>query len=328
MAGWVGVLAVVHLGRSRDCEIEKPTALASGAMSRTRLPQSFDEMIEAKNLLFPPITFERGKEFKPDPDDVIITPWSKSGTTWLQQIVHGLRSGGDMDFDDISRISPWIEVADALGIDLYADQGWRPRAYKSHYSYNAVPKGARYIVSFREPKAVMVSYYRFYEGWLFEPGTVSMEEYLAPHLDRGRRKDHWTHMESWWGQRDSDDVLLLSYELMKEDLRSAVVKVSDFLVMDADDDLIDLVTKQSSLEFMLKHGDRFDDRMHRERGAAVGAHPEGIGSTKVTDGVFDPTHYELSPEILEAMEANWQDSMGARFAIHSYNELTEALRTD
>ena len=295
-------------------------------MSATRYPQSFDEMVAAKNLIFPPTTFERGKAFRPRADDVIITPWSKSGTTWLQQIVHGLRSGGDMDFDDISRISPWIEVADALGIDLDAEQGWLPRAFKSHYSYVDVPKGARYIVSFREPRPVMISYYRFYEGWLFEPGTVTMDEYLAGHLNRARGKDYWTHMESWWRRRDTDNVLLLSYELMKEDLRPTVSKVADFIGVDADSDLIDLVTRQSSLEFMLEHGDRFDDLLHRERATAVGALPPGAGSTKVSDGHYDPARYELSPETIASMETNWSETMGASFGLNSYDEVVDQLR--
>ncbi|MGF1666387.1 MAG: sulfotransferase domain-containing protein [Acidimicrobiia bacterium] len=295
-------------------------------MSTTRYPRSFDEMIEAKNLIFPPSTFEKGKAFRPRPSDVIITPWSKAGTTWLQQIVHGLRSGGDMSFDDISRVSPWIEVADALGVDLDADQGWEPRAFKSHYSHNAVPKGCRYIVAFREPRTVHVSYYRFYEGWLFEPGTVSLEEYLAPHLQRDRGKDYWTHIESWWAQRDSSDTLLLSYELMREDLRSTVVQVAEFLQIEADTDLIDLVTRQSTHEFMVEHADRFDDRMHRERSDAVGALPAGAGSSKVGKPEVDPARYVLSPELLERMETNWQETMGARFGIRSYDAVTEALR--
>ena len=91
-------------------------------MPTDRLPHSYQEMVEAKNLIFPPVTFQRGKDFVPRSSDVIITPWSKSGTTWLQQIVHSLRSAGDMSFDDISRVSPWIEVADALRIDLDRDQ--------------------------------------------------------------------------------------------------------------------------------------------------------------------------------------------------------------
>lgn len=297
-------------------------------MFANRLPRSYDEMVEAKALIFPPATFERGKAFRPRPDDVILSPWSKSGTTWLQQIVHGLRSGGDMDFDDISRISPWIEVADALGIDLDADQGWTPRAFKSHYSFHAVPKGARYIVSFREPRAVMRSYYRFYEGWLFEPGTVTIEEYLAPHLDRSRGKDYWTHMTSWWEQRDSADVLLLSYEVMLEDLRGHVERIARFLEIGADDELLDLVTRQSTREFMLDHKNRFDDLMHRRRGAQVGAHPPDAGTTKITDGSIGGDRYRLSPTILETMDRHWRETMASRFGIHSYDRLTDLLRAE
>lgn len=295
-------------------------------MPTDRLPQSFDEMIAAKNMIFPPISFELGKSFVPEPTDVIITPWSKSGTTWLQQIVHGLRSEGDMTFDDISRISPWLEVADALGVDLTSEQGWRPRAFKSHYSYNAVPKGCRYIVSFREPRSAMVSYYRFYEGWLFEPGTVTMEEYLAPHLDLGRGKDYWNHIQSWWAQRENPEVLLLSYELMQENPRGTVIQVAEFLEMDVSRDLIDLVTRQSSREFMLEHSDKFNDRMHRDRGDAVGALPPGSGSTKVSSAEFDRSRYELSPTILARMEENWTETMGKAFGFQSYEDVTDRLR--
>lgn len=314
-------------GGRGDLRVGGTSPLASHPMSATRLPQSFDEMIAAKNLIFPPATFERGKDFVPRPDDVIITPWSKSGTTWLQQIVHGLRSGGDMGFDDISRISPWIEVADALGVDLDADQGWEPRAFKSHYSYTAVPKGCRYIVSFREPRSTMVSYYRFYEGWLFEPGTVTLAEYLAPHLDRGKGKDYWSHMSSWWARRDDENVLLFSYELMQEDIRPVVVQIAEFLEIDADGSLIDLVVSQASREFMLEHKDKFNDLMHRERNDLVGALPPGSGAIKVSAVEFDRARYELSPEVLAAMDRNWAETMGDGFGIDSYDELVDRFRS-
>ena len=295
-------------------------------MPTDRLPRGFEEMIATKALIFPPSTFEIGKSFQPRPSDVIITPWSKSGTTWLQQIVHGLRSEGDIEFDDISRVSPWIEVADALGIDLDADQGWEPRAFKSHYNYHSVPKGCRYIVSFREPHNVMVSYYRFYEGWLFEPGTVTIDEYVGFHLDRSKNKDYWTHLESWWNRRDDPGVLLLSYELMLREPRAHVVLVADFLGIDANEDLIDLVTKQASREFMLKHVDKFNDGMHRERGEAVGALPPGAGATKVTSGDFDKARYKLPPHIVANMADHWRDTMADAHGIKSYEQLTDELR--
>ena len=70
--------------------------------------------------IFTPEGLGHGLAFKPRPSDVIITPFGKCGTTWLQQMVHSLRSGGDLDFDDISRVVPWIETAYGLGLDLDA----------------------------------------------------------------------------------------------------------------------------------------------------------------------------------------------------------------
>ena len=61
---------------------------------------------------------KKGLQVKLRESDVVITPYGKSGTTWTQQIVHTLRTRGDMDFDDISRVVPWIEVSAGLGIDL------------------------------------------------------------------------------------------------------------------------------------------------------------------------------------------------------------------
>jgi hypothetical protein len=161
---------------------------------------------------------------------------------------------------------------------------------------------------------------------MFEPGTVTLDEYLAPHLDRGRGKDYWTHMQSWWGQRDAENVLLLSYELMQEDIRPTVVRVAEFIGVEADDDLVNLVVHQSSRDFMLEHGDRFDDLLHRQRSDAVGALPLGAGSTKVTAASNEPSRYVLSPDVLEAMERNWSETMDASFGLSSYAEVVEALR--
>src|SRR5471032_2571811 len=74
--------------------------------------------------------YAAGLEFVPRPSDVIIASYAKCGTTWLQQMVHSLRTGGDLDFDDISRVVPWIETAADLGIDLHAEQWAAPRAFK------------------------------------------------------------------------------------------------------------------------------------------------------------------------------------------------------
>lgn len=57
------------------------------------------------------------------------------------QIVHGLRSGGDMSFDELSTVIPCIEMAyDAGYKDLDKHQGFLPKVFKTHTWYQDCPK--------------------------------------------------------------------------------------------------------------------------------------------------------------------------------------------
>ncbi|CAB4008611.1 sulfotransferase domain-containing, partial [Paramuricea clavata] len=69
----------------------------------------------------------RGLSFKPRSDDVFVVTPRKCGTTWMQQILHQLRSGGDMSFDDICDVIPYIELAYHTEIDLDAEHAYQPR---------------------------------------------------------------------------------------------------------------------------------------------------------------------------------------------------------
>src|SRR6187549_1469348 len=143
--------------------------------------------------------FAAGLGFVPRQSDVIIASYAKCGTTWVQQMVHSLRTGGDLDFDDISRVVPWIETSPDLGLDLDAPQRAEPRAFKSHLPWIVVPKGGRYIVSLRDPRDALVSMYRFLEGWFFEPGTIAIDDFARGRfMKRDDGQDYWTHLLSWW----------------------------------------------------------------------------------------------------------------------------------
>lgn len=290
-------------------------------------------MDEMGARMAPMVTLEgiqQGLSFVPRPSDVIIAPYGKSGTTWLQQIVHGLRTGGDMDFDDVSRVVPWIETAHDLGIDLDAEQKAHPRAFKSHLSYDLVPKGCRYIVSVRDPRDAMVSLYRFFENWFFEAGTISIDEFARRRFflrgkDSPEGQDYWTHFGSWWAVRDDPSVLLLSYEKMKQDLPGTVSRVAEFLEIPLDDELCDLVTRQASLDFMLAHKHRFDDKLMREHSERVANLPSGSDSAKVRLGKVGSHATELSAEIVAELDQIWQETVAQTHGLSSYAEAVELI---
>lgn len=265
--------------------------------------------------------------FQPLPTDLFISPYAKCGTTWMQQIVHSLRTRGDMDFDDISRVVPWLGVSGALGLDLNAPQRGSFRAFKSHESWHKIPKGARYLVSLRDPKDALVSAYRFAEGWTFAIGSVSIAEFAQKSYlkERGAAGSYWHHLRSWWEQRHHPTVLLLCYEATKRHLPATIRTIASFLEIPLDQELFDIVLRQSSLEFMLKHKDKFDDFLLHNLFIQAGILPPGGDSAKVRKGEVGQHHYELPAEISAEMDAIWHEEVTAKLGFASYRELCAAL---
>jgi hypothetical protein len=265
--------------------------------------------------------------FRPRPTDVIISPYGKCGTTWLQQTFHTLRTGGDMDFDDISRVVPWIETSTALGIDINAEQRAEPRGFKSHLPYEALPRGCRYVVSLRDPRDAFVSMYRFMEGWTMEPGAISMEEFAATRVRIDPQGgDYWSHLLSWWAQRDNPDVLLMSYEHMTDDPAGAIRRLAGFCGLPLDDARLAVTLHASSLAFMLEHKDRFDDAMMRELSERRANLPPGSDSAKVRKGGVGGHKQELPDSVRDAIDALWTRHVAPVTGLADYASLEAALR--
>jgi len=293
-----------------------------------RRPRSLAEMGEVQARLFQPEEFTASiQAWRPRPTDVVITPFGKCGTTWLQQIFHCLRTGGDMDFVDISQVVPWIETAVGLGIDLEAPQRAEPRGFKSHLAYDRIPKGARYIVALRDPKDAMVSLYRFMEGWFFEPGSISLADFAAARLAASdAASGYWAHLVSWWEQRENPQVLVLSYQQMTADPQAAIRRVAGFCGLPLDDALLALTLERSSIAYMLAHKDRFDDRLMREASERRGDLPPGGDSAKVRKGGVGGHRQELSAETAAALDARWAELVAPRLGYPDYAALEAELR--
>lgn len=263
--------------------------------------------------------------FQPRPTDILVATFPKSGTTWVQQIVHGLRSRGSMDFEEISRVVPWIETAPLLGLDLDAPQVAEPRAFKTHLPWDALPKGGRNIYLMRDPGDTLVSFYHFNSGWTFEPGSISLEEFgLKVFVEQPLVGSYWPHLRSWWEQRQREDVLLLSFEDLKQDLEGAVRRIAAFMGLRADEELISLATRQSSFEFMRAHERQFDDHSMTERHSRLLGLPAGSRTTKVRAGRVGDSQ-ALSPRLHAALDEAWEREIGGPLGIHSYSRMRALL---
>lgn len=289
-----------------------------------RRARTVEEMLQLQGLLF--VGDEIGASigsYRPQPGDVVISPFGKCGTTWLQQTFHTLRTRGDMDFEDISQVTPWIEVAGACGQDLADPQRALPRGFKSHLAWDAMPKGAKYVVSFRDPRDALVSMYNFFDGWFLEPGAVAFDDFAQARLSNSG-PDYWHHLISWWGQRDNPDVLLLTYEGMTADPEGTIRRLAAFSGIALDDELLALTLRNASREFMLQHKDRFDDPMMRRLSEVRCNLPPGSDSAKVRPKATSAP--DLMSTALEAKLAQvWQERVTPATGLADYAALRAAL---
>ncbi|HET7376992.1 MAG TPA: sulfotransferase domain-containing protein [Anaerolineae bacterium] len=267
----------------------------------------------------------QGRAYQPAPSDIFVMTPAKCGTTWMQQIVHGLRTRGSMDFDEITCVVPWIEMAADMGIDIYTPQVASPRAFKTHLNLNTVPKGGKYIAVVRDPKDALLSLYRFFEGWVMEKGSIPIEEFARDFYVEGRNRGYWKHIQAFWDRRHDADVLALSYENMKQDLPGTIERVAEFMGIDLDDELRDIVVRQSDIKFMSEHNRQFDDHIVREtRNAACGIPADGVTS-KVKNGNVGDSKRQVPQVILDEFDQIWREEITANFGLSSYEDLRQAL---
>ncbi len=292
-----------------------------------RRPRNLAELDALLERVFSQASRDQAKLFKPRPTDIIISPYSKSGTTWLQQIAHGLRTRGSMDFEEITEVTPWIEAAKDIGWDLDAPQVAEPRVFKSHLDWHEIPKGGRYICSFRNPVDAHISFYRFFEGWFFEPGSISIDEmvYWRYPPEKASHRSYWQSLISWWEQRHNPDVLLLCYEDMQADLPAAVRRIAAFMQIELDTELEEIVLRQSSKEFMLAHQDQFDEKHYRRRTEALGGLPADSISLKVMPGHNHRSRYRLSPQTALYLDRIWQEQIESRLGFKNYGDFREDI---
>lgn len=286
-------------------------------------PTTIQEMHERFEYFATPEGWQHGLDYQPEPTDVFIVTPPKCGTTWMQQIVHGLRTRGSMDFDEITRVVPWINMAHDMGIDLDAPQVAHPRAFKTHTTLDEVPKGGKYICIVRDPQDALVSDYYFMEGMFFEKGSISFEEYARASFIPSR--DVHKHILAFWERRNDGDVLSLCYENMKADLPRTIERVAEFIGIPLDDELKRIVLKQSDIKFMQAHKEQFEDHIIRRARSAAMRLPLDGRLNKVRNGQVGDSRQIVPDAIKKELDVVWQDEITAKIDLASYEELRKEL---
>lgn len=204
--------------------------------------------------------FARGRlEFQARPSDVFISSYPRSGTTLTQWILYLLSHEEQPDPDHLTKVSPWFERSIAIGELTAADLEAlpSPRVFKSHLPREWLPDGARYLYVERDVRDVLVSYYHFYQNYLGFGGSLG-DFHRRFVLGRVQYGSWFDHVSNWRSHAADPDVLILRYEDLVGERKTAIQEIVDFLGWERDERWIDRAVIESSFDAMKRRESVFD----------------------------------------------------------------------
>jgi hypothetical protein len=218
-------------------------------------------------MICPRSTFEAATRYTPAAGDIFIATQMKCGTTWMQQVVYEVLSGGRGDLSDSGHrhmyaLSPWIESSASVSMQAAPRIGpHAARIIKTHLSASLCPYSvdARYIYVTRHPVSCFASCIDFIRlvGGPMAPSTQKF-------LDKFCSDEMWwqawpEHVSGWWDWSiDRPNVLFVHYEDMLSDLGAQVDRVAAFLDTALAPEQRSEVIRKSGFAYMKEHEEYFE----------------------------------------------------------------------
>lgn len=265
----------------------------------------------------PPLPNEHiPSNFSIRPSDVFISVPSKSGTTLLSHVAHQLRMrGAQPDFEDIYDVVPWFEVHGGLGDDMNAEQCANPRVFKSHLPMDQLPKGGKYVYSFRDTKDAMLSLHRMVVPMFRGPVDLLPLDVLAETtLLVGGIHAALRELLRWWEVRHDPNVFFTFYEDFVEDREFNIKRLADFLRIDyrSNSSLIPIIVEQSQITFMnlpenrpRYDGYKFFQRLAVAQSKQAPPRDSLVSSVRKGGGKVGEGAGRLSPAVSRAFDLVW-----------------------
>ncbi|KAG8383462.1 hypothetical protein BUALT_Bualt04G0015700 [Buddleja alternifolia] len=210
-----------------------------------------EQLVKYKEFWFPVRLFRpilsTQKYFKAKNTDIILSTTPKSGTTWLKALTYSIvnRHMYPIDQSPLLTSNPH-SVVDTFEFHTYLKQENpdlecvpNPRIFSTHISFNVLPDSIReseckIIYICRNPLDLFTSFWNFLlenkEDNHAKPISIdeAFDMFCKGYSAFG---PFWDHILGYWNAHlnDSEKVMFLKYEDLKEDIAFHIKKIAEFI---------------------------------------------------------------------------------------------------
>jgi len=189
-------------------------------------------------------------EFGEADSDIIVSTFSKSGTTWMQLILYQLTTSGSMDFDHLFDVSPWVWYSSLRSTQ--PNNTPAPRILKSHDDYRRFKTGRRGRLVFvtRDGRDVCISLYHHRKNFKRYEGTF--EEFFDDFL-YDTEYNWFEHTRLWMENAYGLPIHYVRFEDLKVSFDETVRGVADYLDVRVDHEIMSRTADRCSFASMKQH---------------------------------------------------------------------------
>ncbi|KAK3562232.1 hypothetical protein QTP86_031153, partial [Hemibagrus guttatus] len=201
-------------------------------------------------IMSPPENLDALKDLEAREDDVMLVAYPKCGCNWLVGVLRKVMSSCAYTLPDGP---PLIEFHSPERQKHIAQLPSR-RLLATHLHPDDIPASfhkIKMLVVFRNPKDTVVSYYHFMNNNPVLPNAESWDKFFSDFMSgEVAWGSYFDHALSWDKHMDDPNVLIVTYEELKENLVEGVKKVTDFFNFSLTDEQIKLIAEESTFNAM------------------------------------------------------------------------------
>ncbi|XP_017289748.1 sulfotransferase 6B1 [Kryptolebias marmoratus] len=187
-------------------------------------------------------------------DDIMLVAYPKCGFNWMVGVVRKIIAEGTGNKSE-AKMPPLIEFFGPEILKM-VEEAPSPRFLGTHFHPDNIPatfkeKKPKMLVVFRNPKDTLVSYYHFCNNNPVLPSVKSWDSFFTDFMSGNVAwGSYFDHALAWEKRMDDPDVMVVTYEDLKQDLSAGIRQVSTFFGFTLTDDQVQQIAGASSFSAM------------------------------------------------------------------------------